>query len=105
MSERLVKAALKSDLSETGIKGVDIDGLKIAICKAGDSFYAIGDVCSHAKVLLHGGQMVGDEIECPKHGAKFDVKTGAAVCLPAVTPVPTYRLEEKGEELWVAIPE
>ncbi len=105
MSEHLVKAALKSDLSETGIKGVEVEGLKIVICKVNDSFYAIGDICTHAKVSLHGGQLIGDQIECPKHGARFDVKTGQAVCLPAVTAEPTYRVDVKGEELWIAIPE
>ena len=101
----LVKVAMKSDVSPEKIKAVDVNGQKIAICQTGDSYYAVGDICSHAKEFLDHGQIIGDQIECPKHGARFDVKSGAAMCLPAVTPVPSYRVEIKGEELWVAIPE
>jgi len=105
MSEQLVKVATKADIPAGTIKGVEVAGQKIAICQTEGAYYAIGDVCSHAKVLLHGGQIVGDQIECPKHGAHFDLKTGKAMCPPAVQPVPTYRVEVRGEELWIAVPE
>ena len=105
MTERLVKAAMKSDVKPGGMTAVEVEGLPIGICKIGDSFYAIGDICTHDGAPLEGGDMIGDQIECPRHGARFDVKTGKAMCLPAVTPVPTYKIEVKGEELWVAIPE
>jgi 3-phenylpropionate/trans-cinnamate dioxygenase ferredoxin subunit len=104
MPERLVKAAMKSDIKPGAMKAVEIEGLPIGICRVGDSFYAIGDMCTHDGAPLDGGEMVGDQIECPRHGARFDVKSGKAMCLPAVTPVPIYRLEEKGEELWIALP-
>ena len=100
-----VKVANKSDLALGVIKAVEINGQKIAICQAGDSFYAIGDICSHAKVALHGGQIIEQEIECPKHGARFDLKTGQATCPPAVQPIPTFPLETRGEEIWIAVPE
>lgn len=104
MTEQLVRAAKKSGIKPGGMTAVEIEGLKIGICKVGDSYYAIGDICTHDGAPLEGGELIGDQIECPRHGARFDVKSGKAMCLPAVTPVPTYRLEEKGDELWIAIP-
>jgi len=105
MGNEFVKVANKEDVLAGKIKAVEINGKKIAICQAGDSFYAVGDTCSHAKEALHKGQIVNGEIECPKHGAHFDLKTGKAMCPPAVQPIPTYPLETRGEEIWVAIPE
>jgi len=104
MSE-FVKVATKADIAGGTIKAVEINGQKIAICQANSEYYAVGDICSHAKVALHGGQIVDNEIECPKHGARFDLKTGQATCPPAVQPIPTFPLEVRGEEIWISVPE
>ncbi|MEM1335798.1 MAG: non-heme iron oxygenase ferredoxin subunit [Actinomycetota bacterium] len=71
---------------------VTIDGRKIAIVRIDDDVYAIGDTCSHADVSLSNGFVEADDcaIECPKHGAAFDLKTGEALSLPAIRPVPSY---------------
>ena len=105
MSDSFVKVANKADFAAGKIKAVEVNGQKIAICQTGDEFYAVGDICSHAKVALDGGQIVDHEIECPKHGARFDLKTGKAMCPPAIQPIPTYVLEARGEEIWVSVPE
>ncbi len=105
MTDNFVKVALKSDVSKDTIKAVEIAGKHIAICQSGENYYAISDICSHAKVALHNGQIVGEEIECPKHGARFDLKTGKAMCLPAVQPIATYPLEVRGDEIWIAVAE
>ena len=104
MSENFIKVALKSDLSEGKIIAVELHGEKIALCQTGNSYYAVGDTCSHAKVKLDGGQIVDGQIECPKHGARFDLQTGKATCPPAIQPIPTYSIEVRGEELWLAGP-
>ncbi len=105
MADEFIKVAEKSDVSGGKIKAVEVNGQKIAICQAGDSFYAVGDICSHAKVALHGGQVVDQEIQCPKHGARFDLKTGKAMCPPAVQAISTYPLETRGDEIWIAVAE
>lgn len=105
MSDTFVKAANKSDIQPGSIKAVEINGQKIALCNTNGTFHAVGDICSHAKVALHDGNLVDNEIECPKHGARFDLKTGQAMCPPAIQPIPTYSLEERGEEIWIALPE
>ena len=105
MTDNLVKVANKADIPANSIKAVEVNGKKIAICQAGDSFYAVADSCSHSKVALHGGQITDDEIECPKHGARFDLKTGKAMCPPAVQPISTYPLEIRDDEIWINVSE
>jgi 3-phenylpropionate/trans-cinnamate dioxygenase ferredoxin subunit len=63
---------------------------RIAICRTEDGYYAIDDVCSHDGGALDQGELFGDRIECPRHGAQFDVKTGRALTLPAVRPIASY---------------
>jgi len=71
---------------------VSIDGREIALVRIDDDVYAIGDTCSHADVSLSTGFVEVDEcaIECERHGALFDLRTGEPLSLPAVRPVPTY---------------
>jgi len=68
----------------------EANGQRIALCKADGEFYAIDDVCTHDGGPLDQGTLTGTEIECPRHGARFDIVTGRALCLPAVRPVRTY---------------
>lgn len=69
---------------------VEAGGRRIAICNTGDGVYAIDDICTHDGGSLDQGHLEGKEIECPRHGARFDVTTGRVLCLPAVRPVKTY---------------
>ena len=75
-----------------GAQKVTIDGRDILLVRLDDDVYAISDTCSHADVSLADGFVEADDcaIECPKHGASFDLKTGEALTLPAIRPVPTY---------------
>jgi 3-phenylpropionate/trans-cinnamate dioxygenase ferredoxin subunit len=74
---------------------VDVGGMPVAVVRIDDEIYAIGDVCSHANVSLSEGEVWADEreLECPKHGSTFDLKTGEPVTLPATQPVPVYAVE------------
>ena len=53
---------------------------------------------------LDQGELDGEEIECPRHGARFDVTTGRATCMPAVVPVKTYQVRVEGGEVQVNVP-
>ncbi len=76
---------------------VDVDGTDVAIFKLDGQFYAIEDVCSHDGAEIASGELDGDEIICPRHGAKFCVKTGAVKCAPAYEDVSTFPVQiEKG---------
>lgn len=81
------------DAIEPGtVRKVTVDGRQIALVRLDDDVYAIGDTCSHADVSLSEGFVEPDEcaIECERHGALFDLRTGEPLSLPAVRPVPSY---------------
>ncbi|CAD6878656.1 Ferredoxin, 2Fe-2S [Methylomonas albis] len=69
---------------------VDVDGIDVAIFKIDDQCYAIEDVCTHDGAEIASGELDGDEIICPRHGARFCVKTGAVKCAPAYEDVTTF---------------
>ena len=77
---------------------------RIAICNTGDGYYAIDDVCTHDGGPLDQGHLNGREIECPRHGARFDVTSGRALCLPAVRPVRTYPVRVQDGVIEVDLP-
>lgn len=85
-----VEAIRKEDLpADTGfclVRGED----RVALFAVGDEVFAVGDRCSHAEASLAEGILFGAEVECPRHGASFDLATGKALTLPASLPVPTY---------------
>lgn len=68
----------------------EIDGEPIALFHVSGQFYAIGDICTHDNGPLAEGELDGYQIICPRHGARFDIRSGQAVRLPAVRPTPWY---------------
>lgn len=73
----------------------------IAVVRTGGAFYAIEDVCSHDGCPLLGGPIEGTEIICPRHGARFSLKTGEALTPPAYEPVRTYETKLEVGRVWV----
>jgi 3-phenylpropionate/trans-cinnamate dioxygenase ferredoxin subunit len=104
MTNEYVKIAKLSDIPEGSVRTFTVSGCRLAICHVEQSFYAVADLCSHDNGPLGEGELVDHQIECPRHGARFDLKTGKAMCLPAVTPIPAYPVEIRGEDLWVSLP-
>jgi 3-phenylpropionate/trans-cinnamate dioxygenase ferredoxin subunit len=83
--------AIAADDVEIGrVVVVEAGEARIAVCRTEDGFYAVDDVCSHDGGALDQGELFGDRIECPRHGAQFDVKSGRALTLPAVRPIASY---------------
>ncbi|HEU5317472.1 MAG TPA: non-heme iron oxygenase ferredoxin subunit [Chloroflexota bacterium] len=78
------------------------DELRIAVCNVDGQFYAIEDVCTHDGGSLDQGDLEGDEIECPRHGARFNVRTGEATLMPAVMPVRTFPIKIDGDRVLVS---
>jgi len=68
---------------------VDVDGAQIAVFNVDGQYYAIEDVCTHDGGILTGGPVEKDEVTCPRHGARFCVRTGEALSPPAFEPVAT----------------
>ena len=65
---------------------------QIAMFRIGDEVFAVGDRCSHAEASLAEGEVFDYEVECPRHGSAFDLRTGKPLALPATKPVPTYEV-------------
>lgn len=80
---------------------VDVDGERIAVFNLGGSYHAIEDVCSHDGGELSSGELEGHEIVCPRHGASFDLLTGAVTAPPAFEPIAT--LPVRISEGWVEV--
>ena len=92
-----------SDTPPGTISVHEVAGKRIALCNVNGRFYAIDDVCTHDGGPLDQGELDGEQVECPRHGAKFDVTTGRATVLPAVRPVKTYRVEVEGDDVRVEV--
>ena len=80
---------------------VDIDDALIAVFNVDGEFYAIEDVCTHDYETLTGGPVRGCEVTCPRHGARFNIKTGEALCAPAYEPVATFRVRVEADMVLV----
>lgn len=78
------------------------DGREVAVFKVGGRFYAIEDRCSHEEENLSWGVVEGDEVICPRHGARFSLVTGAALTPPACEPVATFAVRVEGGVVQVA---
>lgn len=97
------KVATLSELPEGAGKAFDVAGRRIALFKIGDEVFAIDDRCSHAEASLAEGKVSNCQVACPRHGAKFDLRTGAALTLPAVRPVNSYQVKIEGDDVLVAL--
>ncbi|GAC1388635.1 MAG: non-heme iron oxygenase ferredoxin subunit [Vulcanimicrobiaceae bacterium] len=93
--------AKKSEIAPGTTKRVLVDGIEVLLCNVAGEIYAIEDVCSHDGGELDQGELDGCRIMCPRHGAYFDVTTGAALTLPAILPVPSYAVRTDGDNIFV----
>ncbi len=95
-------AALDALPRDRGIR-VEVGDHRIAMFRIGDDVYAIGDRCSHAEASLADGEVFGTEVECPRHGSEFDLKTGEPSSLPATAAVPTYEASVEDGTVYLVV--
>lgn len=104
MSE-YVKIATVGEVPPNGRKLVEVDGVRIALFNLNGDYYAIEDVCTHDGGPLVEGEIInGHEVKCPRHGARFDIRTGAALSLPAFEPTTAYDVYIQGDDLLIESP-
>jgi 3-phenylpropionate/trans-cinnamate dioxygenase ferredoxin subunit len=82
---------------------LEIDHAPIVIFRVGDQVYAIGDECTHDHGPLGDGDLIGFEVICPRHGARFDIRTGEAKRLPATKPTLQYPIRMKDGMIEIGI--
>lgn len=80
---------------------IDVDGTEVAVFKIAGQFYAIEDVCTHDGAEIASGELDGDEIVCPRHGARFCVKTGEVKCAPAYENVEVFPIQVESGKVQV----
>ena len=83
----------------------EVSGQRVALFRIDDAVHAIDDRCSHAEASLAAGELFGTEVECPRHGAEFDLITGKPGSLPATKPVSVYPAEVRGGSVFVTLPD
>jgi 3-phenylpropionate/trans-cinnamate dioxygenase ferredoxin component len=95
------RVAKVSEIAPGTTRRVVADSLEILLCNVDGAIYAIEDVCTHDGGPLDQGELEGDQVVCPRHGATFDVRTGDALTLPAVMPLLTFEVSVEGDDIYV----
>jgi 3-phenylpropionate/trans-cinnamate dioxygenase ferredoxin subunit len=91
-----VDVAKVEDFPPGTVRTVEIEGTPIAVFNLNGHYHAIEDVCTHEAETLSDGEVEGEEIVCPRHGAHFSIVTGAALSPPAYEPVTTFAVQVEG---------
>jgi 3-phenylpropionate/trans-cinnamate dioxygenase ferredoxin subunit len=99
-----VAVATQDELPNGARKLVEIDGRALAVFNIAGEYFAIADVCSHDDGPVAEGDLDGYEIECPRHGARFDVRNGDVLSFPAIVGIPAYPVKVEGDEILVGLP-
>lgn len=95
------KVATADEVAPGGRKEIVVDDLPVLLLRIGDDYFAVEDVCTHDGQPLTDGPVTDHEITCPRHGARFDLRTGAALCMPATEPVRTFDVEVRDDGVYV----
>jgi len=91
----------KSELAPGEVKRLEDPA--VAVFNVEGTLFAISDTCTHAEASLSEGRVDGETVECPLHGACFDLRTGEALTPPAIEPVQTYRVLAQEDGIYVEI--
>ncbi|MCH2114750.1 MAG: Rieske 2Fe-2S domain-containing protein [Pirellulales bacterium] len=100
-----VVVANTSDIPDSGSLLVEVEDRLIVLIRAAGHFYALDDVCTHDGGPLSNGPVDAEEgsIACPRHGAKFDIKTGVAVTMPATQATISHEVKIEGDQVFVRL--
>jgi nitrite reductase/ring-hydroxylating ferredoxin subunit len=96
-----VQVADVSDIQSGSGLRVEVGGEAVALWNVDGEIYATQDACTHEETSLTEGDLWAEVIECPLHGAQFDVRSGAVLCLPAIFPLKTYPVKVEGDAVYI----
>jgi len=103
-TRRFFRVGQINEIPDPGVKVIKAGKKQILVAHCEGNWYAMDDRCTHDNGPLAEGKLEGCQIECPRHGARFDLKTGKALCLPAVGGVSIYSIEVRDGEIYVGLP-
>jgi metal-sulfur cluster biosynthetic enzyme/nitrite reductase/ring-hydroxylating ferredoxin subunit len=98
-----IRVADVTEIPDPGKTLVEVEGEMVALFHVEGRFYAIDDVCTHDGGPLADGELRDHKIACPRHGAKFDIRTGAALTMPAVRATRAHEVKVEGNGVWVRL--
>jgi 3-phenylpropionate/trans-cinnamate dioxygenase ferredoxin subunit len=98
-----VAVAKLSDVKPGQMKAFAVGDKAVLLANWEGTFFATQDLCTHDGGTLADGELIDGEIECPRHGGRFDVKSGAVAALPPMFPIKTYSVKIQGDDVLVAI--
>ncbi len=101
MSDGFVTVAKVGEIADGSVKVVRVEDQAIALFHVGGEYFALDDVCTHDGGPLAEGWLEDHVIECPRHAARFDIRSGAVLALPATAPVPSYAVRVVGDDIQV----
>src|SRR5256885_2111577 len=100
-----VPVAKTSDLSDPGRTLLEVEDRIVVLLKVGGQYFCIDDVCTHDGGPLSEGRLENHAIACPRHGAKFDIRTGKALTMPATVNTAAHEVKVEGEDVLVRLRE
>ena len=98
-----LKVARAAEVTEGRLMSVSTRFGRIALTRIGDEVLAFQDACTHDDAPLDGGELEGEVIECPRHGARFNMRTGKCLRMPATEDIETYEVRLNGEDVEVKL--
>ncbi len=102
---KLVPVATLDEVPPGARKLIDLDEVSVVLINIGGQFYCIEDVCTHDGGPVGEGDIEDCAIECPRHGARFDLRDGSVLSMPAVVPIPTYQVKVEGNLVFIESPD
>lgn len=90
-----------SQFDDNSVVTVQIEGQEVVVFKIEEDYFALNNRCSHAEASLSEGEVYDCKVECPLHGAEFDLKTGEPLTLPATKPVKVYDVLLQNDQLLI----
>jgi 3-phenylpropionate/trans-cinnamate dioxygenase ferredoxin subunit len=104
-TERWIEVATSDAIPEGEACTFTVAGVRVAVARAEGELFAVQDLCTHDDGPLGEGRLQGHAIQCPRHGAQFDIRTGAVLSMPASVPIATFPVQEQDGKVLVSVPE
>lgn len=96
-----VRVAATDEIQQGTLKAFAVGYQKFVVAHTADGFFAVVDECTHDSAPISSGRVRGSEIMCTRHGARFDLKTGAVTAPPAIVPIDTLTVKVDGTDILV----